>query len=82
MKTKNLLKRKKKVRAGALTLRMRTWEEKMMMTAHGKSEEQLLNSLTPSLILDLIFSVTSTNSMESFFPADLRRETLMSSAIF
>jgi hypothetical protein len=36
MKTKNLLKRKKKVRAGALTLRMRTWEEKMMMTAHGK----------------------------------------------
>jgi len=43
MKTKSLLKRKKRERAGALTLKMKTWAEKMMMTAHGKSEEQLRN---------------------------------------
>ncbi len=75
MKTKSLLKRKKRARAGALTLKMRTWAEKMMMTALGKSEEQLRSSLTPSLTLDPIFSVISTSSMESFFLADLRRET-------
>jgi hypothetical protein len=76
MKTKSLLKRKKRVRAGALTSKMRIWVERMMMTAHGKSEEQLPSSLTPSLTLAPIFSATSTSSMESFFQAGLRRETL------
>jgi hypothetical protein len=75
MKTKSLLKRKKRVRAGALTSKMRTWGERMMMIALGKSEEQLRSSLTPSLTLDPIFSVISTSSMESFFLAGLRRET-------
>jgi hypothetical protein len=77
MKMKSLLKRKMRVRAGALTSKMRIWAERMMMTAHGKSEEHLLSSLTPSLILALIFSEISTNSMENFFPADSRREILM-----